>query len=193
MMSLHRHTTRARPGTLHPAPSTPRRVAALCLALGLLASPGTTFARDPGRAATMRVAVVNVERLLVDSASARAAAANIEKEFAPRRQRVQAQLRQLREMSEKLTRDAPTLSDREHLLRQRAVGDLEREVRRTQAQIGEDFAERDAAERQALAKRIHDIVLALPSQLGVDLVLTRTIWHRPAIDVTDKVAAMLDK
>lgn len=193
MMSLHRHTTRARPGTLGPAPSTPRRVAALCLALGLLASPGTTIARDPGRVATMRVAVVNVERLLVDSASARAVAAQIEKEFAPRRQRVQAQLRQLREMSEKLTRDAPTLSDREHLLRQRAVGELEREVRRTQAQIGEDFAERHTAERNALARRIHHIVLALPSQLGVDLVLTRTIWHRPAIDVTDKVGAMLDR
>lgn len=193
MMSLHRPTTRARPGTLGPASSTPRRVAALCLALGLLASPGTTIARDPGRAAAMRVAVVNVERLLVDSASAHAVTAKIDKEFAPRRQRVQAQLRELREMSEKLARDAPTLNDREHLLRERAVGELEREVRRTQAQMGEDFAERTAAERNALARRIHDIVLALPSQLGVDLVLTRTIWHRPGVDVTDKVAALLER
>ena len=151
------------------------------------------MARDAGRAAGVRVAVVNVERLLVDSASARAAAAKIDQEFAPRRQRVQAQLRQLREMSDKLAKDAPKLGDREYLLRERAVGELEREVRRTQAQMGEDFAERNAAEREALARRIHHIVLGLPSQLGVDLVLTRTIWHRPAIDVTDKVAALLDR
>ena len=166
---------------------------ALCLTLGCLLFPATSMAQNAGRPGEVRVAVVNVERLLVDSAGARAIAAKIEKEFAPRRLRVQAQLRQLREMSEKFARDAPTLNDREYLLRERAVGELEREVRRTQAQIAEDFAERNAAEREALAKRIHHIVLALPSQLRVDLVLTRTIWHRPAIDVTDKAAALLDK
>ncbi|MFC5458689.1 OmpH family outer membrane protein [Massilia niabensis] len=164
-----------------------KRVAALCLALGLM------LPAVGAMAAEARVVVVNVERLLEDSASARAAAAKIDKEFAPRRQRVQAQLRQLREMSDKLAKDGPKLNDREHLLRERAVGELEREVRRTQAQMSEDFAERNAAERKALARRIHNIVLALPSQLGVDLVLTRTIWHRPAIDVTDKVAALLEK
>lgn len=176
---------------------TPRRVATLCLTLGLSACSVAPTASDPGHPnaapATVRIAVVNVERLLVDSPGARAADARIEKEFAPRRQRVQAQLRQLREMSDKLVKDAPTLGDREYLLRERAVGELEREVRRTQAQMAEDFAERNAVERKALARRIHHIVLRLPSQLGVDLVLTRTIWHRPAIDVTDKVAALLDK
>lgn len=165
----------------------PQGLASLCLALGLMASPAAAIGAEA------RVVVVNVTRLLADSASARAAATRIDREFAPRRQRVQAQLRQLREMSEKLAREAPTLGDREHLLRERAVGELEREVRRSQAQIGEDFAERNAAERDALARRIHDIVLVLPSQLGVDVVLTRTLWHRPSIDVTDKVAALLEK
>lgn len=165
----------------------PMLLAMLCLALGLLAPAG------PSMAAEVRIVVVNVERLLVESARARAVAARIDKEFAPRRQRVQAQLRQLREMSDKLAKDAANLNDREYLVRERAVGELEREVRRTQAGIGEDLAERNEAEREALARRIHNIVLTLPSQLGVDLVLTRTIWHRPAIDVTDKVAAMLDK
>jgi Skp family chaperone for outer membrane proteins len=187
MMSFHRPTSRS---TLPASPcssSWPKLVAALCLALGLMAPPASAIAGE------VRVVVVNVGRLLEDSASARAAAAKIDSEFAPRRQRVQAQLRQLREMSDKLAKDAPHLSDREHLLRERAVGELEREIRRTQARMREDFAERNTAERDALARRIHDIVLALPSQLGVDLVLTRTIWHRPAIDVTDKVAALLDK
>ncbi|MDB5746193.1 MAG: hypothetical protein JWP72_1041 [Massilia sp.] len=187
MMPFHCPTRLA---TLPASPCTsswPKSVATLCLALGLLVPPASAMAAE------VRFAVVNVERLLVDSASARAAAAQIDREFAPRRQRVQAQLRQLREMSDKLARDAPGLNDREYLLRERAAGELEREVRRTQAQIGEDFAERNAAERDVLARRIHHIVVALPSQLGVDLVLTQTIWHRPAIDVTDKVGALLDK
>ena len=166
---------------------------ALCLGLGCMLFPATSMAQHAGRAGEVRVAVVNVERLLVDSAGARAAAAKIDKEFAPRRLRVQAQLRQLREMSEKFASDAPNLNDREYLMRERAVGELEREINRTQTQIREDFAERSEAERAFLVKRIHNLVLALPGQLGVDLVLTRTIWHRPAIDVTDKAAKLLDK
>lgn len=187
MMPLHRLTGRASTGASPFLPVLPGWAAALCLALGLLAPLGAPAAAE------VRFVVVNVERLLVESARARAVADKIEQDFAPRRQRVQAQLRQLREMSEKLGRDAPNLSDREYLLRERAVGELEREVRRAQAQIREDLAERNEAERAALAERIHAIVLALPARLGVDLVLTRTVWHRPAVDVTDKAAALLDK
>jgi outer membrane protein len=189
MMSLHRRTGHAaRRRSVYS-----RTAAALCLALGLMAAPGASAAPDAGRRGEVRVVVVNVERLLVESARARAATAKIEQEFAPRRQRVQAQLRQLRDMSEKLAQDAPHLGGRELVMRQRALGELEREVRRTQAQIGDDFAERTQAERGAIAERIHAILLTLPAQLGVDLVLTRTIWHRPALDVTDQVETLLDK
>lgn len=172
-----------------------RKVAALCLALGLglAALPAPSMAAETRNAASVRVVVVNVERLLAESGHARAAAETIEAEFAPRRRQVQAQLRQLREMSDKLAQDGPTLSDREHLMRSREVGELERTIRREQGRISDDFAERHAVERAALAQRIHEIVLALPAELGVDIVLTRTIWHRPAIDVTDKVMRMLDR
>jgi Skp family chaperone for outer membrane proteins len=161
-------------------------------ALGLAAA-GPASAQHTGAALEARVVVVNVERLLVDSARARSAAAKIEADFAPRRQQIQLQLRQLRELSEKLAQDAPRLDARERLVRSRAVGELERTVRRAQERIGDDFAERTASERAALANRIHDIVQKLPAQQGVDVVLTRTIWHRPQIDVTDQVEAMLGR
>ena len=169
-----------------------RYAAAACFALGLALS-GPASAQDAGRPLEARVVVVNVERLLVDSHRARAASAKIEAEFAPRRQQIQAQLHQLRDMSDKLAQDALHLDDREKLVRSRAVGEFERSVRRAQDQIREDFADRTASERDAIARRIHDIVQALPAQQGVDVVLTRTIWHRPQIDVTDRVGAMLDR
>jgi len=166
--------------------------AAACFALGLaMAAP--VSAQDGARPLEARVVVVNVERLLLDSKRARSAGAKIEAEFAPRRQQIQAQMRQLREMSDKLALDTPLLDDREKLVRSRAVGELERTVRRAQDQIREDFADRTESERAALASRIHDIVQALPAQQGVDVVLTRTVWHRSQIDVTDKVGAMLDR
>ena len=161
-------------------------------ALGL-ACAGPLHAQESMRAAEVRVVVVNVERLLLDSKRARSATAKIEAEFAPRREQIAAQLRKLRALSEKLARDGAHLDDRERLVRSREVGELERSVRRAQDRISEDFAERTEAERAMIATRIHDIVTRLPAQLGVDVVLTRTIWHRTQIDVTDKVGAMLDR
>jgi len=174
-----------------------KNLAGACCLLGLTAGalpPATAQPMRPAelRAPEVRVVVVDVERLLFDSPRARAAAARLEAEFKPRRENIQAELRTLREMSEKLTRDAPGLTEREQLLRARELGERERNLRRAQAQMGEDFAERQVAERAALVKRIHDILQQLPRQLGVDLVLTRTIWHRATLDVTDKVATMLD-
>jgi Skp family chaperone for outer membrane proteins len=166
--------------------------AAACLALGL-GMCGPAAAQETMRPAEARVVIVNVERLLVDSKRARAAAAKIDAEFIPRRAQIAAQLRQLRALSDKLAQDAPRLDDRERLVRSRAVGELERTIRRAQDRISDDFAERTASERAALATRIYDIVKRLPAQLGADVVLTRTIWHRPQIDVTDKVEAMLDR
>lgn len=169
-----------------------KHAATACFALGLAWSAGAA-AQDLGRPLEVRVAVVNVERLLADSQRARATAAKIEADFLPRRERIAAQLRQLRALSDKLELDAPHLDDREKLVRSRAVGELERTIARAQAQISDDYADRTAAERAALAKRIHDLIQKLPAQLGVDVVLTRTVWHKPQIDVTDKVGAMLDR
>ena len=173
-----------------------KHTAALCFAIGLACSSLATAqeaGRTSGPPSEVRVVVVNVERLLADSPRARASAAKIEAEFLPRRERIAAQLRQLRTLSDKLEQDALHLDDREKLVRSRAVGELERTIGRAQAQIGDDFAERTASERAALAERIHGIVQKLPAQLGVDVVLTRTVWHRPQVDVTDQVGAMLDR
>jgi len=169
--------------------------ACLCLAMtGLLPLPA--LAQEGGASAsatrTARIAVVNVERLLTESPRAQAVAARVEAEFAPRRQQIQAEVRRLRELSEKLTHDALQLSDREHLARSREVGDLEREIRRDQAVLQEDLFERKMQERSRMAERISAIIATLRAQQGVDLVLTRTIWHRPALDITDQVSRLLD-
>lgn len=167
--------------------------ACLCLAMtGLLPLPALAQESGAGTARTARIAVVNVERLLTESPRAQAVAARVEAEFAPRRQQIQAEVRRLRELSEKLTHDALQLSDREHLARSREVGDLEREIRRDQAVLQEDLFERKMQERSRMAERISAIIATLRAQQGVDLVLTRTIWHRPALDITDQVSRLLD-
>lgn len=171
--------------------TTPKHLAAACLCLALAGLGSPLAAQEARREA--RIVVVNVERLLSESTHAQAVAARIEADFAPRRQQIQADLRRLREISDRLARDTPQLSEREQIVRAREVGELERNVRREQAKYQEDLAERRLKERSLMATRINEIIAHIREQQGVDLVLTRTIWHRPAIDITDKVGRMLDK
>lgn len=161
----------------------------LCLALAGLGAP---LAAQEARH-DARVVVVNVERLLTDSAHAKAVAARIEADFAPRRQKIQADVRRLRELSDKLQQDAPQLGEREHIVRSREVGEFERMVRREQAKFQEDLLERRMKERARMAARINEIIATIREQQGAELVLTRTIWHRPDLDITDQVARMLEK
>lgn len=163
--------------------------ACLCLSLAGLAAPSA--AQETRREA--RIVVVNVERLLTESAHAKAIAARIDADFAPRRQRIQLDVRRLRELSDRLQHDASALNEREHIVRAREVGELERSVRREQAKLQEDLLERKMKEHQLMAARINEIIATVREQQGAELVLTRTVWHRPAIDITDKVARMLDK
>ena len=168
-----------------------KHLAAACLSLALAGLSAPLAAQEARREA--RIVVINVERLLSDSAYAQAVARRIEADFAPRQQQIQADLRRLREMSERLARDAPHLSEREHIVRSREVGELERMVRREQAKLQEDLAERRLKERTRMVVRINEIITAIREQQGIELVLTRTVWHRPDIDVTEKVARMLGK
>lgn len=161
----------------------------LCLALAGLAAP--VAAQETRRES--RIVVVNVERLLTESAHAKAIAAHIEADFAPRRQRIQLDVRRLRELSDKLQHDASALNEREHLMRAREVGELERSVRREQAKLKEDLLERRMKEHKRMAARINEVIATVREQQGAELVLTRTVWHRSAIDITDKVASMLDR
>lgn len=168
-----------------------KHLAAACLSLALAGLSAPLAAQEARREA--RIVVINVERLLSDSAYAQTVARRIEADFGPRQQQIQADLRRLREMSERLARDSPHLSEREHIMRSREVGELERMVRREQAKLQEDLAERRLKERTRMVVRINEIITAIREQQGIELVLTRTVWHRPDIDVTDTVARMLDK
>lgn len=163
--------------------------ACLCLSLAGLAAP--LAAQETRREA--RIVVVNVERLLTESAHAKAIAAQIEADFAPRRQRIQLDVRRLRELSDKLQHDASGLNEREHIMRVREVGELERSVRREQAKLQEDMLERKMKEHKRIAARINEVIGRVREQQGAEIVLTRTVWHRPSLDITDKVERMLDE
>jgi outer membrane protein len=162
-------------------------------ALSGLCSTGAAAAPDAGGAFEARVVVVNIERVLTTSAPAQEANRRIFEEFDPREKALEQNAVQLRQMAQKLERDAAQLPERDRIRRSRELDELERDASRQRAQFREDLAERQAKARAAVAARVYEVLKALPQEQHVDLVLINTVWNSARVDATDKVLKMLER
>ncbi|MGA0883003.1 MAG: OmpH family outer membrane protein, partial [Burkholderiaceae bacterium] len=100
--------------------------------LFVAASTGLVLAAMPASAADAKVGFVSTDRVLRDSAPAKAAQKKLETEFASKEKELQELVARLRGLSEKLERDAPTMAESERAKRQREIADMERDLQRRQ-------------------------------------------------------------
>jgi outer membrane protein len=99
----------------------------------------------------------------------------------------------LKAASDKLEKDAPTLTEADRVKRQRDVFELDKEYQRRQREFREDVSQRTNEERQAISEKATKIIKQLADVQGFDIVLQDAVWASNRIDITDKVLAALDK
>jgi outer membrane protein len=148
---------------------------------------GPALAQD-----ALRVGVVNLERILRESSSAKAAQAKLEQEFSRRDKELQETAARLRQLSEKLERDGPVLADGDRGRRQREIADLEREFQRRQREFREDLNQRRNEELASVLERANRIIKQLAEQEKYDLILQEAVFASPRIDMTEKVLRALN-
>ena len=156
----------------------------LALTLGLAA--GATLAQD------VKIAAVNVDRIIRDSASAKAAEAKLIQEFSRREREIETLGNQLRAASEKFDREAPTLSDSQRLARQRQVMELDRDFQRKRQAYQEDLNLRKNEEVQLLLDRIDRVIRQIANDEKYDFILQEAAFINAKHDITDKVIQVLD-
>jgi outer membrane protein len=140
----------------------------------------------------IRVGVVNVEKLLRESAPAKAAQSKLEAEFGKRDKDLQDQGARLRGLVERLERDGPVMAEAERQRRQREVVDLEKEFTRKQRELREAFSERRNEEQAQLEEKIRRSIKQVADADKVDLVLgDGVLYINSRIDITDKVLRAL--
>ncbi len=140
----------------------------------------------------IKIGYVSAERILRDSAPAKAAEKKLSEEFAKRGKELQEMDAKLKGTAEKLDKDSPILSDAERGKRQRELQDMDREFQRKRREFQEDLNQRKNEEFQALLERAQRIVRALAEQEKFDLILQDALYVGPHIDITDKVLRALD-
>jgi outer membrane protein len=148
-------------------------------ALLLIAAP--TVAQE------IKVGYVNSERILRDSAPARAAAQKLENEFSKRDRELQELAARLKAQVDRFEKDAPVLSEADRTRRQRELAELDRDLQRRQREFREDLNQRRNEELQALLERTQRLVRQIAEQEKYDLIVQDAVFFSPRVDITDKV------
>jgi len=139
-----------------------------------------------------RIGFVNTERILRESAVAKAAQQKLEQEFSRREKELQELAARVKAAGERLDRDAAVLSETERARRQREVGDLDREFQRRQREFREDLSQRRNEELAGVIERANRLIRQMAEQEKIDLILQEAVYASPRIDLTDKVIRLLN-
>ena len=118
-----------------------------------------------------KVGIVNLDRIFREASTAKAAQVKLEQEFSKREKEITDLGNQIKSQSEKLERDAPTLSESQRNTRQRQLVDQDREFQRKRREFQEDLNSRKNEELQSVIERANRVVKALAEAEKYDLII----------------------
>lgn len=144
------------------------------------------------QAADMKIGVVDMQQILQESPQGKQAHDELNKDFAPRQQKLQAKQKQLKELADKLQRNGSVMSDAEREETQKKGRDLQRELQMEGQALQEDFNQERQDKLGKLQQEIVKQVQTYGRDNHFDLILTKgaAVYAGPESDVT---AAVLKK
>jgi len=161
-----------------------RRTAVLVFVF-LLALPTCLYAET-------KIGFVNAARVLEESPQADVARKQLEKEFAPRDQAIVGMQKDLKEMEDKLARDAAVMSESEQRKLERDVLSQKREIKRKKEEFREDLNIRRNEAFERLRKRVFEVIVAIAEQKKFDLIVSDgVVFASKRIDITQEVVDQL--
>ncbi|MBU3724663.1 MAG: OmpH family outer membrane protein [Burkholderiaceae bacterium] len=162
------------------------RLLAACMLLPMFLMSGAVSAQDT------KIGFVNTERILRDSAPAKASQQKLEQEFSKREKSIQDSATKLKEITSKLERDAAVMPESERAKRQREAAELERDLQRRQREFREDLNQRRNEELAAVVERANRVIRQIAESEKFDIIFQEAVYASTKIDITDKVIRALN-
>lgn len=151
-----------------------------------LAIVGPVFAQDT------KIGYVNSERILRESAPARAAQTKLEAEFGRRERELNDLRNRIKAAADRLEKDGLTLGESERARRQKEIVDQDRDLQRKQREFQEDLNQRKNEELSAVVDRANRVIRQIFETEKYDLIVQDAVHWSPRIDITDKVIRSLN-
>jgi outer membrane protein len=140
----------------------------------------------------IKIGYVNGERVLRESAPAKAAQARLEAEFSKRERDLSDAAARLKVAADRLDKDSPTLAEGERSRRQRELVEQDRDLQRKRRELQEDLNQRRNEELSAVVERANRAMKQIFDAEKYDLILQEVVFAGSRVDITEKVIKILN-
>jgi len=147
----------------------------------------------PTLAAELKIGYVHTERVFRESQLAVKAQKKLEQEFAKREQELQKMVKQARDLQTSLEKEGLTLAESEKSRRERELGNLNREIQRSQREFREDLNMRKNEEFASVHEKARKIINDIAEKEKYDLIVENVVFASPRVDITEKVLKALER
>ena len=154
------------------------------LSIAVLALPAAAVAEG-------KIGFVNTERIMRESAPAQRAQKKIEGEFTKRDQELTRVAEQLKRMQEDIEKNTVTMTEAQRRVKERELGDLDRDFQRKRREFQEDLNQRRNEELAQVLEQANRAIRALAEQEKFDIIFQDAVYANPRIDLTEKVIKAL--
>jgi len=145
-----------------------------------------------GALAQSKIGVVQIERIVRDSAPALRAQKKLEAEFSRREQELNKMGDQLKRMQDELERDGVTMAEATRRNKERDFNDMNRDFQRKQREYREDVNQRKNEELSQVIDQANRIIRQIAADEKYDIILQEAAYANPRIDITDKVIKAME-
>lgn len=161
------------------------------MAAGLIA---LVIIQDATLANSIKIGVVNTEKILRESSLAVQAQKKIEQEFSSRDDDIKKITAQAKALQHRLEKDGNNMEETERRSLERNLANLSREFQRAQKQSREDLSARQNEEYGVILDRINRAISKIAEREKYDLILQLqdSVYRSQRIDITDQVIKVLE-
>lgn len=161
------------------------------MAAGLIA---LVIIQDATLANSIKIGVVNTEKILRESSLAVQAQKKIEQEFSSRDDDIKKITAQAKALQDRLEKDGNNMEETERRSLERNLANLSREFQRAQKQSREDLSARQNEEYGVILDRINRAISKIAEREKYDLILQLqdSVYRSQRIDITDQVIKVLE-
>jgi outer membrane protein len=138
-----------------------------------------------------RIAAVNSDRILRESAAAKAAQVKLQAEFASRDKDLADRTQAMKALADELDKKGATMSPDDRAQKQRKLSQMDFEFQRTQREFRDDLDRRRNEELGAVLDRANKVIKQIAEQQHYDLIVQEAVYVSPRIDITDQVLKAL--
>lgn len=139
-----------------------------------------------------KIGLVNSQRVMRESAPAKAAEAKIEQEFSKRQKELVDLSARIKNLAAKLDKDAAVISESDRVRRQRELSDMDQDFQRKQRAFSEDLNLRRNEEIAIVVERANKAIKQVAESEKYDIIFQDAAYFNPRIDVTEKVLKILN-